>query len=139
MGSKIGANGLTYLIGGFSLSLVPGTLSYNTLLEFTRGHIGMGVTALIITAATLIFFTTLSSFRVIVFGKPKAKIEYIKEVHGHGVLRIPGIVLALCILILGIVVLLGANGIALTEQYKIFEEWFNLAASTICKPWGGFV
>lgn len=138
LGSRVSVNGLTYLIGGFSLSLIPGTLGYNTFLEFTRGHIGMEITAVIITAALFIFFTTLYSLRIIVAGKPKAKIEYVEgKVHSHAILRIPGIVLAIAIVTLGVIVLLGANGIALEGYYHQFEEWFSVAARTISEPWVG--
>uniref|UniRef100_A0A7J3UY40 NADH:quinone oxidoreductase/Mrp antiporter transmembrane domain-containing protein n=1 Tax=Candidatus Methanosuratincola petrocarbonis (ex Vanwonterghem et al. 2016) TaxID=1867261 RepID=A0A7J3UY40_9CREN len=137
LGGKVGVNGLTYLIGGFSLSLIPGTLGYNTFLEFTRGHISMEITAVILTAALFIFFTTLYSLRSIVAGKPRAKVEYIDKVHSHAILRIPGVLLAICIVALGIIVLLGANGIALEGYYHQFEEWFSVAAKTISEPWVG--
>ncbi|MDI9643727.1 MAG: complex I subunit 5 family protein [Candidatus Verstraetearchaeota archaeon] len=133
LGGKVGVNGLSYLIGGFSLALIPGTLGYNTFLEFTSGHMGIEVTALILTAAAFIFFTTLYSLRAIISGKPKAKVEYLKPPHGHAVLRIPGVVLGVFLVALGLVVLFGASGIALGEYYQVFKEWFELAAETITK------
>lgn len=137
LGSRVGVNGLTYLIGGFSLSLIPGTLGYNTFLEFTRGNMPGYVVVVIITAALFIFFTTLYSLRTIVSGKPKAKVEYLDKMHSHATLRLPGVVLAISIVALGIVVLLGANGIALESYYHQFEEWFSVAAETIIEPWIG--
>jgi len=134
MGRRVGINGLTYLIGGLSLSLFPGTLGYNTLLEFTKGHIGSEVAAVVVTGALLIFFTTIYSLRTIVWGRPSAKVEYLKERRSHAVLRVPGVVLASCILALGIIILLGSSGAALQTLYHGLEEWFSFAARTIVEP-----
>jgi formate hydrogenlyase subunit 3/multisubunit Na+/H+ antiporter MnhD subunit len=135
LGGRLGINGFTYLIGGLSLSLFPGTLGYNTLLEFTRGHIGSGVAAVVVAGAILIFFTTIYSLRTIIWGRPKVRVEYLKEERAHSLLRIPGVFLASCILVLGVIVLLGSSGVALQAYYHGLEEWFSLAARTIVEPW----
>ncbi|MGC8935801.1 MAG: complex I subunit 5 family protein [Candidatus Methanomethylicaceae archaeon] len=135
MGRRLGINGFTYLIGGLSLSLFPGTLGYNTFLEFMRGHIGPEVIAVVVTGALLIFFTTIYSLRIILWGRPRVKVEYLKEQRGHTVLRLPGVVLASFILALGVIILLGSSGAALQEYYNGIEEWISLAAKTIVEPW----
>jgi len=133
LGRRVGWNGFTYLIGGFSLSLIPGTLGYNTFLEFIKGNINLEIMIIILISAILILFTTLYSFKIIVFGKPKVKIQYIKDIEEHLSLRIPGLILAICIISLGILILLGSNGIFFTEYYHEFENWFKLIAKTICE------
>jgi formate hydrogenlyase subunit 3/multisubunit Na+/H+ antiporter MnhD subunit len=138
LGSSIGVNALTYLVGGLSLSLIPFTLGYTTFREFTSGNVSMGITALILTAAAFILFTTLYSFRCIMSGKPKMKVVSAGEHEkASALLRIPGVVLALCILTLGIIVTLGANGIAFQGYYLNIEEWFQVAAETIVAPFAG--
>jgi len=138
LGSSVGLNGLTYIIGGFSLSLVPGTLGFTTLREFTSGNVSLGITAVIFIGALFIFFSTLYSFRCFTFGRPKVKVE---SVGGHvgasPLLRIPGIVLAIGILVLGIIITFGAMGIAFQGYYSGLEEWFHTAAETIILPFVG--
>lgn len=135
IGRKLGVNGFSYLIGGSSLSMIPGTLGYNTLLEITSGHMTKEVAIIIIVSAILIFTTTVYSLLKVAYGKPKVKIEYLKEIKTHTLLRVPGIVLSICILILGMMVLLGSSGIALQSYYHEMEKWFSLAAKTVVEPW----
>ncbi|MCQ5377516.1 MAG: hypothetical protein NO516_05640, partial [Candidatus Methanomethylicia archaeon] len=49
----------------------------------------------------------------------------------HSLLRMPGIVIAVGILALGIVITLGANQIAFQGQFQQIEEWLEMAAKTI--------
>jgi len=135
LGSKIGPNGLTYLIGGLSLSLIPGTLGYTTLQEFTSSHMLPWVTILVFCAAALIGFTTIYSIWCFVSNKPKVKVTDIGEHHRSlTLLRLPGIVIAICILALGIIITLGANNIMFHELYVQIEDWFQIAAITIVHP-----
>lgn len=132
MGKVLGPNGITYLVGGLSLALIPGTLGYTTFREFTSPNVSIYLTVLVFAAAALIFFTTVYSLRCFASGKPKARVEYL-EVHktGHALLRLPGIVIALCILVLGVIITLGANNIAFHGLFIQIEEWFEMAATTI--------
>uniref|UniRef100_A0A7C3FAJ0 NADH:quinone oxidoreductase/Mrp antiporter transmembrane domain-containing protein n=1 Tax=Candidatus Methanomethylicus mesodigestus TaxID=1867258 RepID=A0A7C3FAJ0_9CREN len=132
LGRSIGPTGVTYLIGGFSLSLIPGTLGYTTFREFTSPNVSIGITALVFSAAAMILFTTVYSMRCFVSGKPAAEVTYIKSHEAkHSLLRVPGIVIAVGILALGIVITLGANQIAFHGQFQQIEEWVEMAAKTI--------
>jgi len=135
IGARMGPNAVSYLIGGFSLSLVPGTLGITTLREFTSGNVSPAITATVLAAAAFIFFSTLYSLRGIIAGKPKVKVEYIG---GHerdlSLLRVPGLVLALCILGMGVVMTLGGFDIAFAGYFVRIEEWFHMAAEGIVLP-----
>ncbi len=132
MGRSLGPNGITYLVGGLSLALIPGTLGYTTFREFTSSNVSIYLTVLIFAAAAFIFFSTVYSLRCFVSGRPKAKVEYL-ESHkdSHALLRLPGIVIAIAILVLGIIITLGANNIAFHDIYLQIEEWLEMAATTI--------
>jgi len=132
MGRKLGPNGMTYLVGGFSLALIPGTLGYTTFREFTSPNVSIYLTATVFAAAALIFFSTVYSLHCFASGKPKAKVEYLgTQEGGHALLRLPGIVIAACILVLGIIITLGANNIAFQGTFMQIEEWLEMAATTI--------
>ncbi|MDD1776326.1 MAG: hypothetical protein LUP94_03125, partial [Candidatus Methanomethylicus sp.] len=136
LGSKLGPNGLTYLVGGLSLSLIPGTLGFTTFREFTSEHMLFAITVVVFCAAALILFTTLYSFRCFVSNKPNVKITDINQHHRSlALLKIPGIVIAICILVLGVIMTLGATNIAFQAQYAQIEEWFQIAAFSIVRPW----
>lgn len=136
LGSKIGPNGLTYLIGGLSLSLIPGTLGYTTLREFTSPQMPLWITILVFCAAALIGFTTLYSLWCFISNKPKVNVT---DIDGHHrslpLLRLPGIFIAICIIALGLIITLGANNIAFHDLYLQIEEWFQTAAFTIIYPY----
>jgi|GEM_PF-962555 len=132
MGSKLRPNGITYLVGGFSLALIPGTLGYTTFREFTSPNVSIYLTATVFAAAALIFFSTVYSLRCFASGKPKANVEYLEMHKGsHALLRLPGVVIATCILVLGIIITLGANNIAFHDVFLRIEEWLEMAATTI--------
>jgi formate hydrogenlyase subunit 3/multisubunit Na+/H+ antiporter MnhD subunit len=136
LGSKIGPNGLTYLIGGLSLSLIPGTLGYTTLREFTSSNMPLWITVLVFCAAALIGFTTIYSLWCFVSNKPKVNVTDV-NVHNRSLplLRLPGIVIAICILALGLIITLGANNIIFHDLYLQIEDWFKTAAFTIVYPY----
>ncbi|MGQ9760031.1 MAG: complex I subunit 5 family protein [Candidatus Methanomethylicaceae archaeon] len=137
LGRRVGVNAITYIFGGLSLSLFPGTFGYNAFLEFTKGHAPLWATAAVFMAAPIIFFTTIYSLWIIISGRPKVKIEYINgHKHAHPSLRIPSVILTILILVLGMVVLLSTSGI-LPEPYQHFEDWINSAAKTLVEPWVG--
>lgn len=136
LGARIGPNGLTYLIGGLSLSLIPGTLGYTTLREFTSSHMPLWITVFVFSAAGLICFTTLYSLWCFVSNKPKVNVTDVAEHQRRlPLLRLPGIVIAVCILALGLIITLGANNIAFHELYVQIEEWLQAAAVTIVYPY----
>ncbi len=136
LGSRIGPNGLTYLIGGLSLSLIPGTLGYTTLQEFTSSNMPLWITAFVFCAAAFIGFTTLFSLWCFVSNRPKVSVTDI-DVHHRSLplLRMPGIVIAICIITLGLVITLGANNIIFHDLYLQIEDWFQRAAVTIVYPY----
>lgn len=132
LGRKLGVTGFTFLIGGLSLALMPGTLGYMIALEIAKGRLSEWIAISVLIGASLIFITVMYSFIKIAFGKPKAKIEYLREVEGdYRILRIPGIVLSSLILAIGIIVSLGSTGIAFQNYYHELEEWFSLIARTV--------
>lgn len=131
LGRKLGVTGFTFLIGGLSLALMPGTLGYIIALEIVKGVLSKEIAIPILIGASLIFITVIYSFIKIAFGKPKARIEYLRKVKNYPVLRIPGVVLASFILALGMIVLLGSTGMAFENYYHEMEEWLFIAARTI--------
>ncbi|MDH5806804.1 MAG: proton-conducting transporter membrane subunit [Candidatus Methanomethylicaceae archaeon] len=135
LGRKLGITGFTFLIGGLSLALMPGTLGYIIALEIIKGHLNREIAIPILIGASLIFITVIYSLIKIAFGRPKVKIEYLRKVEDYKILRIPGIVLASLLLILGIIVLLGSTEIAFQNYYHELEKWFSIAAKTIIEPW----
>ncbi len=131
LGLRLGPHLLTYLIAGFSLSLIPGTMGFLTWRELSSlASPPLWLAALV--AAVFTFIACLYSWKDCFSGKPKVKVEYLKPLEGLKLpLSIPSILLAAILIILGVALTIGSLHVGSISFYEVVEEFLAEAAKGV--------